>query len=82
MTTLVGIMIFASILPVIVKDIPTNTPKLNGVVSVGQEPSPTTSLITKAGKDGIASAIGSICVSAWGTDNFVAGAFIKAFQPE
>ena len=69
---------FASILPAMDKEIPTNTPKSNGVVPAPPGPPPTQSLITKAGKDGIASAIGNICVSAWVTCNFVAGALCAA----
>jgi hypothetical protein len=73
-TTVVGVMIFAPMLPAFAKEIPKDLPKPNGVVPV--PPPPAKDALTKAGRTGMAAVIGGICGAAFGGNgrSFVFGA--------
>ena len=73
-TTLVGVTMFAPMLPALAKEIPKDVPKPNGVVPV--PPPPAKDVLTKAGQTGMAAVIGGICGAAFGGNSrsFVFGA--------
>jgi hypothetical protein len=72
--SLVGVTIFAPILPAMAKDLPKTSGKPDGLVPTPPSTSPTTSVIKEVGLKSLATFVGGICAAAVTNGTFALGA--------